>query len=179
MALRISPVFRRSSYYKKVCNIMTEAFPETELMPMWVLRLLARRKLIKFSAVLDDEKICGVLYTVENKEYVFILYLAVSEEVRCRGYGGQILDLVKKNARGRHTVLHVEYPDANAENAEQRSKRMSFYARNGIHDTGYFFGEDDEKYAVLSSNGAEIDIESFKSLLRYMSFGFYTPKMER
>lgn len=145
---------------------------------MWVLLLLARRKSIKFNAVFDNENFCGVLYTVENANYIFILYLAVSEEVRSKGYGSHILDFVKKNANGKNIVLNVEYPDSSAENAEQRVRRMSFYARNGILDTGYFFGEDDEKYAVLASDGAEIDIESYKKLLRYMAFGLYMPKME-
>lgn len=179
MALRAIPVSYRNSNYKRVCRTMIEAFPETERMPMWVLRLLARRKLTKFNVILDEENFCGILYTVENRKYVFILYLAVSEEVRSKGYGSQILDFVKKNANGRNIVLHVEYPVANAENAKQRASRMRFYARNGILDTGYFFGEGDEKYAVLSSDVTEIDIESYKSLLRYMTFGFYVPKMER
>lgn len=179
MALRIIPVSSRNGNYKKVCGTMTEAFPETERMPMWILRLLAKRKFIKFSVVLDDEDFCGVLYTVENKEYVFILYLAVSKEARSRGYGSQILKLIKKTANEKEIVLHVEYPDATAANASQRLRRMRFYEANGIVDTGYFFSDGNEKYAVLSNDGSDIDIESYKNLLRYVSFGLYTPKIER
>lgn len=179
MALKTSLVSRKNSDYKKVCDTMVEAFPENELVPIWLLLLLAKRKFTEFTSVYDGEQFCGLLYYVENKNYIFILYFAVDKNVRSKGYGRQILEFIKEKAQGRNIVLHAEYPDPKAINSEQRSKRMSFYSKNGIIDTGYFFGKGDNKYAVLSSDGPNVDIEAYRSLLKYLTFGFYSPKIHK
>ena len=172
-SLTARPVTRGSSDYVRIRELMATAFPEAEQMPMWLLRLMALRRNVEFSAMYDGDELCGVLYTVESERYVFVLYLATFPEVRSRGYGGRILDFVKERAGGRGVVLNVERPDETAANAEQRLRRVAFYARNGIVDTGRTFTDGGVEYAILSTDGPDIDMEAYGRLLRGMSFGLF------
>ena len=87
-----------------------------------------------------------------NDKYYFILYLAVNQELRSRGYGGEILHYAYAQAGKRNIILNVERLDAAADNYEQRRKRVSFYEKNGICRTGYGFSSEGIDYSVLASD---------------------------
>ena len=76
---------------------MRTVFPQNEQIPMWLLRVLAFRKNVNFRAFYDDDQFCGVLYTAEDNKYIFVLYLAVNDRIRSKGYGTKILDWLKQN----------------------------------------------------------------------------------
>lgn len=92
------------------------------------------------------------MYTIENDKYYFILYLAVNQELRSRGYGGEILHYAYAQAGKRNIILNVERLDAVADNYEQRLKRGSFYEKNGICRTGCGFSSEGIDYSVLASD---------------------------
>lgn len=48
--------------------------------------------------------------------------------------------------------MNAEAPDEAADNALQRNKRLAFYRRNGLHETGFHFDGGGEIYAVLSDD---------------------------
>ena len=70
-------------------------------------------------------------------------------------------------------VLNVEAINSSAENALQRKKRISFYSRNGIYDTGCKFVDGDETYSVLASDTDHFDSKEYEMLLSGFSFGTY------
>lgn len=59
-----------------------------------------------------------------------ILYLAVNDKIRSKGYGSRILQEIKGRAHSRSIVLNVEKPSVNAENNAQRISRIAFYEKN-------------------------------------------------
>ena len=118
------------------------------------------------------------MYTAENEKYVFVLYLAVNDKIRSRGYGSKMLDWLKRNTN-KIIVLDVESIDPSAENALQREKRISFYNKNGIFDTGFKFDDGGETYSVLTSDVEGLDEKEYESLLRNFSFGTYRMNLER
>ena len=71
------------------------------------------------------------MYTIENDKYYFILYLAVNQEMRSKGYGGEILNYAYEQDGKRNIILNVERLDQTADNYEQRLKRVSFYEKTG------------------------------------------------
>ena len=163
---------RKLQEYKDVCCLMGTAFPRNEQMPMWLLRALALRKSVNFRAFYEDDQFCGVLYTAEDNKYIFVLYLAVNDQIRSKGYGTKILDWLKLNTE-KSIVLNVESLDPSAENALQREKRISFYSKNGIFDTGCRFIDGGEKYSVLASDIEIFDPGEYEMLLSKFSFGMY------
>lgn len=65
------------------------------------------------------------MYTAKNDKYIFVLYLAVNDRIRSKGYGTKMLDWLKHNT-DKIIVLNVEAIDPLAENAQQREKSISF-----------------------------------------------------
>ena len=99
-------ISRRLKEYKDVCRLMRTAFPQNEQIPMCLLRVLTLRKNINFRAFYEDDQFCGVLYTVEDNKYIFVLYLAVNDRIRSKGYGTRILNWLKQNTE-KIIVLNV------------------------------------------------------------------------
>ena len=163
---------RKLNEYKDVCRLMRTAFPQNEQIPMWLLRVLAFRKSVNFRVFYDDDRFCGVLYTAEDNKYVFVLYLAVNDRIRSKGYGTKILDWLKQNTE-KIIVLNVEAINSSEKNALQREKRISFYNRNGIFDTGCKFIDEGETYSVLTSDVEHFNSKEYEMLLSRFSFGTY------
>lgn len=175
--VKILSVSKKGSKYSEVLRLMKTAFPSNEQMPIWLLKLLAWQRGVNFNAYYDENSLCGISYTVENKTMIFALYLAVNDSIRSKGYGSRILQYVKEHAGGKNIVLNVEAIKPNAPNVEQRKKRIHFYQKNGIEDTGYTFSDGGEIYLVLSSDPNHFQLHEYKRLLNKFSLGLYRPKI--
>lgn len=92
-----------------------------------------------------------------------------------KGYGSMILDYVK----GKNVNLDVEALDGDAENMTERLRRVEFYRRSGIVDTGYRLYDNGIKYMVLSSDPAAFNPRSFTRMWRYYLFGLFSEKLFR
>ena len=78
--------------FNKITHLLKSAFPKKEQTSVFLLLLGTLRKNTHFTAFYDGDKFVGLLYTIENDKYYFILYLAVNPEMRSGGIGGEILD---------------------------------------------------------------------------------------
>lgn len=166
MKLTVSPINSAlSPHLKNASRLLKSSFPKNERISVPWLLFGALRKNTHFTAFYDADEFVGLLYTIENAEYYFILYLAVAPQLRCEGIGGEILAYAYGQANGKNIVLNVEPPDPSAPNAEQRKRRIEFYARHGVHDTGYRFFDEGDEYAVLASDTASFDNESYQKFL--------------
>ncbi len=173
------PVNRRNRDYSEVIFLMKSAFPRKELVPLWLLRLFSLRKGASFLSFRDGEKFVAAAYIVEYDDNLSIFYLAVSPDARGKGYGSMILDYVKEKGKGKNVNLDVEALDTSAENIAERLKRVEFYRRNGIVDTGYRLWDNGIKYMVLSSDPSSFSPRSFTSMWRYYLFGLFKEKLFR
>ena len=61
-------------------------------------------------------------------------------------------------------TLNIEPLDENADNYEQRVKRMEFYERNGFRDTGYHLLDVTGEYAILST-AYSFNVEDYKKAI--------------
>lgn len=172
VAIREEKVTPKLPEYSFICHLVKTAFLRNEQFPLWVLRLLALRERGNFRAFYDGEQFCGILYTAENDKYIFVLYLAVNDKIRSKGYGSQILQWLK-GITSKIIVLNVEATNLSAVNSLQREKRIAFYQKNGITDTGYTFVDAEEKYSVLSSDSERFDVQEYGALLKWFSLGVY------
>ena len=180
MSLKAEPVRIGKKGYKEAMDLMSSTFPPNELIPLWILRLFALRRNVRFRAFYDDDMFIGTVYTYEDDKHFFILYLAVDPKYRSMGYGGRIVDHAHILAEGRNIALDVESLDPGADNLEERERRIAFYARHGIFDTGYDFTDDGESYySVLSSDIDGFDMDAFVKMLRRFSFGLCRMKVSK
>ena len=76
---------------------------------------------------------------MKTEKMVFILHLAVSNEIHSKGYGSNILNHLKVLYRRKEIALNIEPVDEKAEKYGQRIRRVEFYNQNGFSDTDKFF----------------------------------------
>ena len=165
MKLIAKPVHFLCLGFSEITRLLKSAFPKKEQTPMFLLLLGALRKSTYFTAFYDEDKFVGLLYTIENDRYYFILYLAINPEMRSGGIGGEILDYAYAQAGDKIIVLNVEPLDSAADNHEQRERRIAFHARHGIGETGYGFTMDGVAYSVLASDTKKFNPKAYSDML--------------
>ena len=108
------------------------AFPKEERIPWLILWQNTRRKDVAFTAYLDGQLFCGFTIAVRLEDLYYVLYFAVDEALRGKGYGSQILGQLQ--AEYGTLGLNIEPLDPTAENYAQRQKRFAFYQKNGFQE---------------------------------------------
>lgn len=170
MKLTIS---KNLTYAKKLYH---EAFPKEERLPWWVLRFMTVLNGVELSAFYDGAEFCGFTHTTATDDTVYVMFFAVNENLRSKGYGSAILEKLKQLHSDKAIILNVEPLDDRAPNADQRVKRMRFYERNGFYDTGYNSTEVGGIFRVLSTK-PNLDIKAYLRVFLKISFGFWQPRV--
>lgn len=163
MSLTHTPVSKTAACAQDVQTLYTEAFPEDERIPFGTLCNRAQMKNVHFNAWFDGTIFCGMTYTLSIDDFCYVLYLAISSNVRSHGYGTKILDALKVHYAS--LALDIEPVVADAPNYDQRVRRLAFYKRNGFKPSGYEIEEDGERYTILST----ADTFDQKALLHNMT----------
>ncbi len=154
------------------------AFPKDERFSMFSLLAMSLQHNVRFHAVYDQEKFCGITYYAENKKTVYLTYLAINKELRGQGYGSKILTMLENNFPNKQIVIDIEPVTKKAQNYQQRVKRLKFYERNGFHRTDQKLKDSDGEFEALTTS-KKFDKTEFIDTLRKMSFGFYQAKVEK
>ena len=128
--LEVGNVKRSMPDYDKVVDLFNEAFPDYELYPIWVMRLMALRKGVDFLAFYDGDEFIGINYGAYTDRLYFGLYIAIVHDKRSEGYGTQIIDMMRKRYSGKEYTFNIEVIDESADNVEQRKKRLKLYERD-------------------------------------------------
>lgn len=145
---------------------------------MFSLLAMSLHKNVKFHAIYDAGKFCGITYYASNENTVYLTYLAVNEELRGQGYGSKILTMLENKFPDKQIVIDIEPVTKKAKNYKQRVSRLKFYERNGFHKTNQRLKDADGEFEALTT-GEKFDRDSFIKTLHQMSFGFYQAKVEK
>ncbi len=165
MSLKREKITLFSKAYRDTRKLYISAFPVHERFLYFPTVLNSYRALADFYAYYDGDRFVGLAYVISSDQLVFLLFLAVTSEVRSKGYGKAILDDMAQLAKKRPVVLTIEPVEAEAKNYEQRLKRLAFYERNGYHATPHFYYEGREKYQILTNQG-HVDIAAIEKLVK-------------
>lgn len=164
--------------YRDAKRLYMKAFPEWERFSMFSLLAMSLHRNVKFHAIYDDGKFCGITYYAENDNTVYLTYLAVSEKLRGQGYGSKILTMLEDNFPDKQIVIDIEPVTKKVKNYKQRVSRLKFYEKNGFHRTDQKLKDPDGEFEALTT-GERLDKNSFIKILRQMSFGFYQARVEK
>lgn len=124
---------RHNKNYDKVINLYKNAFPEEERMPEEFILEYEDQGFIEFIVYYDEEKFIGFTIFKRFENISYLIFFAIEEEIRGKGYGTQILKRVIEQEKDNKLILAIENPfELEAENYEQRIKRFGFYLRNGL-----------------------------------------------
>ncbi len=152
MDLDIQPVRLSLKEYSQVKQLYMRAFPKYEREPWMWLMLKSKYRQADFMAFYDHEQFIGFAYVIHSHGMHYILYLAVNDQVRSRGYGSRIINAIRHLYPQDSLVLDVEQPNPQAANNQQRLRRMRFYRKNGFFPTPKLFKEEKVTFQVLATN---------------------------
>jgi ribosomal protein S18 acetylase RimI-like enzyme len=137
-----------SNHKKEMKKIYQSSFPKNERFPFWILKHCSKEKNVLFNAILDNDKIIGIEYIINCENYAYLMYLAVDEDQREKGYGTKILDDLTKKYKT--IILSIER--TNKDLNDIREKRKNFYLKNGFYETNKFIEDTGVQYEILCTN---------------------------
>lgn len=124
------------------------SFPKSERFPFWILKYCSKEKNVLFNLILDDNKLIGMEYIIKYGNVAYLMYLAIDEKQRDKGYGSKALeDLIKKHQT---IILSIERPNKDLNNNSETRKK--FYLRNGFFETNKFIEDNGIEYEILCTN---------------------------
>lgn len=151
MDLDIQPVRLSLSNYQDVKQLYYRAFPKYEREPWHWMILKSKFRQADFMAFYDQGQFVGFAYVIHSHGFHYILFLAVNDQLRSRGYGSRIISELRALYPSDSLVLDIEQPDPAAANNRQRLRRLAFYKRNGFYLTPKKLEEDQVTYRVLAT----------------------------
>lgn len=135
-------------------------FPPDEIKPLAMIRkALAEGRYACYGAF-DGGQVLAYVFLVINGRHALVDYFAVREDLRGQGTGSGLLRLLAEGpARAYDCVLlESEDPAYAADEADRnvRERRIRFYLRNGLADTGITVYVWYVYYRILALPGGEI-----------------------
>lgn len=161
---------------KAIKKIYFSSFPKEERMPFPLMIAMSYLWNTKFYCFYDGDSLCGFTYLAILFNQVFIMFFAVDENMRNKGYGSEILQLISEKYPKKKVIVSIEPCIVNSENYELASRRKNFYQRNGFQESGYMvklLGIDQE---VLIKNGIFNPTKFFLFFMLYSNLTMY-PKI--
>ena len=165
MCLTTKQITKKTTDYKYIKELYHTAFPKYEQSPISLLNKWAKKDNMNFTAYYDNELFCGITFTIELNNNIYILYIAVTENLRSKGYGTKILNYIKNYYNNNTIYLAIEPLDKNADNYEQRLKRYAFYEKNGFYNTKKLVTTGSNFYLILASKN-EFSNNNFIALIK-------------
>lgn len=137
---------------KKTKKLYNSAFPKNERRSF---SELVKNRLggTEVFCFYDEETFVGMACLLNSPTISHIIYLAVEESLRGRGYGSKALELIHRSKSGRKIMVDIEVENENAANAEQRIMRKKFYLKAGYEETPVKYEWRQENYEILSFGG--------------------------
>ena len=144
-------------------RLYLSAFPDEERAPWWLLKRRARQGRAEMLAAVDGG-FAGMAYMVTLGDMAYLFYLAVEDERRGQGIGGQILSLLRERYPDKRIFLAREQLDPAADNSAQRESRHRFYLANGFSDWDVRIRERDMVYDAMGV-GEPVTAPEYKALM--------------
>ena len=111
-----------------------------------------------------------------NRKMIFIMFLAVDESLRTKGYGSAILKEIKNRYPDKKIMVSIEPCNDSAPDIEERKRRKAFYRKNGYGETGYMIKLSGVVQEIMITNG-DFDKKEFLLFFIFYSNGTVWPKI--
>lgn len=167
MNLRIKQITEHSAELSQIETLDRCAFPANERRPLAPL-LQDKTGHSRVLAFYDGALFCGYASLIICGDIAHIIYFAVENHLRGKGYGSAALAAMCTQEKGKRVIVDIEVPDEQKSNHGQRLKRRQFYLRNGFTENQIQYDWRGETYEILS-HGGRISAEEFEGFLRQIS----------
>ncbi|MBQ2816631.1 MAG: GNAT family N-acetyltransferase [Clostridia bacterium] len=152
MMLKYKNVDFTSSELGEVKALYERSFPQNERREFDDM-LKDTSGLCKVLSYWDEDVFIGFACLLDVGSISHIIYFAVKEHLRDKGYGSKILDCIHKAEKGMRVIVDIESADTDCDNRGQRIKRKEFYIRNGYEETQVKYHWHGDDYEIMSFGG--------------------------
>lgn len=148
----------KPQYLRRLKRLYKQAFPWYERKP-WplLIRTAAQGQAELLAVVREDHTFCGLAVCLLWQDLAFLDYLAVEPALRSHGVGAQIIPLLLQRYPKRRLLLESERPGAPFTNLADCRRRLAFYQKCGLQDTGVIVRLYISEYLLLWTAGAQAD----------------------
>ena len=171
--MEVREIKDNSGFLDDFIRLYESAFPENERIPFRHLLRRSAEEMAEFRGFFDKDEFIGFLYLVLDGNNAFLLFLAVHEDYRSRGYGSEMLRYCKSRHRDIPAVVAIEEVDDKYDNYDERVRRREFYRKNGFETTDYIYHEYRETYDLMTVNGYFKPQHFNKLIKRFSGFVLY------
>lgn len=165
MTLSAVRVVRDSEFLPKIDEILREAYPRGRT----DVNVLVSAKNADFTAILEENEIAGFYFALKKDEDIFVLYLAVREDLRRKGCGTRIVKAVEDKYPQSNIVLLPKAPDVDVTLRSSAYRILKHLHSLGYTDSGkkYTFLQQDFEIVYLRDKVSEDEVDTaFRSLSR-------------
>lgn len=152
-------------YKARLYELYDAAFPEQEKKPLQVMEQLVKEGRMEMLAMVDEDEFVGLAINMISGNRALLDYYAIAPEKRSSGYGSRGLEVLLSHFENQKYIFEIEIQDEQADNAEERRRRKSFYLRNGLKETGLFANVYDTDFELLTPDG-ELSFQEYVDFLR-------------
>ena len=149
--MEIERLFKESREYEKAKKLYDSAFPDNEkgVFENMFLDEVVSQKYVFY----ENGVFCGFVCLFVYLDIAHIIYLAVDDSLRGKGYGTKMLKNIAEMYAEYRIVADLERPDEDSYNYEHRLRRRAFYVRNGYEKTEISYEWQGENYDIYAYNG--------------------------
>ena len=167
----------QESIKKDVGNLLVEAFPEDERPPVDIFfkNLKEKKESTQLLSFNKDDEFIGFASLILYKDIVYIFFLAVSPFFRHQGFGGQILEIIKKDCQDKILLLAFEEVNPHYSNYEERVIRQNFYNHHGFLDNELITDEWGVRFQTAYIGKRKVSFEEYQEIFK-IGFGDWTIK---
>ena len=165
MKLTIKKISENFSDIKKLKALNNEAFPENERLEISEFINFSKNKDCDFLAFYEKQDFVGFAFVTSNDFTAYLAFFAVEKNMRAKGYGSRIINILKKIYDGKQLVADIECDWLENSNSERRTLRKNFYIRNGFSESGYTLSYNGMCFELMNC-GDEFDIKSYEQLIK-------------
>ena len=156
-------------YKEQIKQLYRTAFPKEERAPLFTLYHKAKKEQYNFYAIVEDEEFTGLIYTMEDCGIVYVFFFAIQDEKRGQGYGSKVLAMIKDKYPNRTVTLMIEdMRETEADNYDQRIRRLKFYESNGFTQLHIYIIEAGVKYELLGTQTGVTQADFLQLMKNYL-----------
>ena len=146
-------------------EVNLESFPPEEQMSTAMQTALCEKGELEVWAIYDGEDFVGFTTVFPGTKLAYVFFLAISSNVRSKGYGTKVLDLLRRQYAGRRVVLDIEPDDPSVPDNELRRRRKQFYLRNGFLESGYLLEYCGLSFEILYDGPGSFSLADYEELM--------------
>ena len=155
---------------QEITEVFIEAFPEDERPPVNYFFKSLNKASNTLIAYFDQDTFIGFAFLSKYQDVCYIFFLAVKKEYRHQGYGGQILEQIKKENKDYVLLIAFEEVNPQYSNYLERVNREKFYLSHGFIDNQLKTNEYGVTYQTVYIGNHKVSFKEYKEIF-LLGFG--------